>query len=172
MRFNLISSKFLKSLVLNIHKVLIVGCLKVLYYLIRMYIDEVQNTESGITDVKLDEKLEKHFSKWFKEYVSIEIVLLLIPSLLLIFQKLTTCMFNRHAIVSSIISSSKILQKALLHIVESYPMYFVNGYKFHTESHGTISSTSNCGVWIKGLNSSDTEIHYYGRLIKVLRLEF
>ena len=100
MRFNLISSKFLKNLVLNIHSLFIVGCLKVFYYLIRIYIDELQNTEPGITDLEFDEKLEKHFSKWFKEYVSIEIVLLLIPSLLVIFQKLTTCMFNRHAIMS------------------------------------------------------------------------
>ena len=46
--------------------------------------DDEQNTESGIMDVELDEKLEKHFSKWFKEYVSIEIVLLSIPNLLLI----------------------------------------------------------------------------------------
>ena len=81
--------------------------------MIRIYIDEVQNIELDITDVELDEKLEKHFSKWFKEYVSIEILLLLIPSLLLIFKKLTTCMFNRHTIMSSTMSSSKILQKAL-----------------------------------------------------------
>ena len=74
MRFNLISSKFLRNLVLNIHSLLIVGCLKVFYHLIRIYIDEVQNTIPGITYVNLDEKLEKHFSKWFKEYVSIEIV--------------------------------------------------------------------------------------------------
>ena len=51
-------------------------------------------------------------------------------------------------------------------------MYFVNGYKFHTESHGSIESTSNSGVCIKGTNSSDNEIHYYGRLIEVLRLEY
>ena len=113
MRFNLISSKFLRNLVLNIHKLLIVRCLKVFYYFIRIYIDGVQNTEPGIIDVDLDEKLEKHFSKWFKEYISIEIVLLLTPSLLLIFQIFTTCMFNRHAIMSSTMSSSKILKKAL-----------------------------------------------------------
>ena len=73
----------------------------------------MQNTESNIIDVDLDEKLEKHFSKWFKKYVSIEIVLILTPSLLPIFQKLTTCMFNRHTIMSSTMSSLKILQKVL-----------------------------------------------------------
>ena len=113
MRFNLISSKFLRNLALNIHNLLIVGCLKELYYLIRMFIDEVQNTDPGITNVELDEKPEKHFSKWYKEYVSIEIVLLLISSLLLIFQKFTICIFNRHTIMSSTLSSLKILQKVL-----------------------------------------------------------
>ena len=110
---NLISSKCFKILILIIHNLLVVGCLKVFYNLIRIYIDEIQNNESGITEAELDEKLEKHLSKWFKEYVSSEILFLLIPSSLLIFQKLTSCMFNRHAIISSTMSSSKILQKAL-----------------------------------------------------------
>ena len=86
------------------------GCLNVFYNLIRIYIDEIQNNEPSITEAELD---KKHLSKWFKEYVSNEILLLLIPSSLLIFQKLTTCMFNRHAIISSTMSSLKILQKAL-----------------------------------------------------------
>ena len=51
-------------------------------------------------------------------------------------------------------------------------MYFVNGYKFHTKSHGSIRSTLNCGVYIKDSNSSNTEIQYYGCLIEVLRLEY
>ena len=72
-----------------------------------------KNTKPDITGVDLNEKLENHFSKWLKEYVSIEIVFLLILSLLLIFQKLTTCIFIRHAIMLSTMSSSKILQKDL-----------------------------------------------------------
>ena len=110
---NLISSKCFTNLILIIHNLLVMGCLKIFYNLIRIYIDEIQNNESGITEAELDEKLEKHFSKWFKEYVSNEILLLLLLSSLLIFQKLTTCMFNRHAIISSTMSSSKILQKVL-----------------------------------------------------------
>ena len=78
---NLILSKCFKILILIIHNLLVVGCLKVFYNLIRIYIDEIQNNESGITEAdQLDEKLEKHFSKWFKEYVSSEILFLLIPS--------------------------------------------------------------------------------------------
>ena len=51
-------------------------------------------------------------------------------------------------------------------------MYFVNGYKFHTESHGSMRSTSNSGVCIKGTNYSETESDYYGRLIEILQLEY
>ena len=51
-------------------------------------------------------------------------------------------------------------------------MYFVNGYKFHTESHGSMRSTSNSGVCIKGTNYSETEGDYYGRLIEILQLEY
>ena len=38
------------------------------------------------------------------------------------------------------------LAKGPLHTIESSPMYFFNGYKFYTESHGSIRSTSNYGV--------------------------
>ena len=51
-------------------------------------------------------------------------------------------------------------------------MYFVNGYKFHRESHGSMRSTSNSGVCIKGTNFSETESDYYGRLIEILQLEY
>ena len=51
-------------------------------------------------------------------------------------------------------------------------MYFVNGYKFHTESHGSMRSTSNSGVCIEGTNFSETESDYYGKLIEILQLEY
>ena len=136
---NLISSKCFKILILIVHNLLVVGCLKVFYNLIRIYIDEIQNNESGITEAELDEKLEKHFSKWFKEYVSSEILFLLIPSSLLIFQKLTSCMFNRHAIISSTMSSSKILQKALyaqLNHIQCILLMVTNSILNHMDQYG------------------------------------
>ena len=51
-------------------------------------------------------------------------------------------------------------------------MYFVNGYKFHTESLGSMRSTSNSGVCIEGTNFSETESDYYGKLIEILQLEY
>ena len=120
-------------------ELIVVGCLKVFYNLIRIYIDEIQNNEPGIMEVVLDEKLEKHFSKWFKEYVSNEILLLLIPSSLLIFQKLITFIFNRHAIISSTMSSSKILQKALytqLNHIQCILLMVTNSILNHIDQYG------------------------------------
>ena len=59
----------------------------------------------------------------------------------------------------------KDLAKGPLRTIETFPVYFVNGYKFHTESHGSMRSTSNSGVCIKGTNYSEIESDCYGRLI-------
>ena len=55
---------------------------------------------------------------------------------------------------------------------QSYPMYFVNGYKFHTIGHGTSRATMNSGVCIKGTNYSENASDYYGQLIEILELEY
>ena len=51
---NLISSKCLTYLILIIRNLLVVGCVKVLYNLIIIYIDEIQNKEPSITKAELD----------------------------------------------------------------------------------------------------------------------
>ena len=66
---NLISSKCLTNLILVIYNLLVAGCLKIFYNLIKICIDEIQNNEPGVKEADL----EKHFSKWFKEYVNNEI---------------------------------------------------------------------------------------------------
>ena len=48
----------------------------------------------------------------------------------------------------------------------------MNGYKFHTLGHGSIKSTMNSGVCIKGSNFSATELDFYGQLVEVLQLEY
>jgi hypothetical protein len=50
-------------------------------------------------------------------------------------------------------------------------MYFVNGYKFHTQdwSHG--KKTTNCGVHVKGLTNGG-EDDYYGIIQNILQLEY
>ena len=42
-----------------------------------MYIHEIKQISPGITDEELDVKLDKNFAKWFENYVSNEIVILI-----------------------------------------------------------------------------------------------
>ncbi|KAL6516988.1 hypothetical protein OROHE_018276 [Orobanche hederae] len=57
-------------------------------------------------------------------------------------------------------------------LVTMYPAYMVGGYRFHTLGHGTNRATINSGVCIKGTNYNANEYDYYGRLSKVLVLEY
>ena len=56
--------------------------------------------------------------------------------------------------------------------VKSFLGYYVNGYKFHTEEHGSNSEAINSGVCIKGSSYSANELEYYGRLQEILELEY
>ena len=64
------------------------------------------------------------------------------------------------------------LAKGPLRKVKTFPVYYVNGYKFHTEQHGSDRATMNSGVCIKGSNHSATETDYYGVLMEVVQLEY
>ena len=66
----------------------------------------------------------------------------------------------------------KALVKGPNRITQSYLMYFVNGYKFHTIGHGSGRATMNSGVCIKGTNYSENASGYYGQLIEILELEY
>ncbi|XP_023742686.2 uncharacterized protein LOC111890839 [Lactuca sativa] len=59
------------------------------------------------------------------------------------------------------------LSRRPIRTVKLYNVYYVNGYKFHTESHGANKSTMNSGVCI----SSDS-CDYYGRLLEILEVEY
>ncbi|KAJ8764170.1 hypothetical protein K2173_005090 [Erythroxylum novogranatense] len=59
------------------------------------------------------------------------------------------------------------LAKGPLRTVHSYPVYFVNGYKYHIESHGHTMSSMNSGVSIQG-----ELMDYYGKIIEILEVEY
>lgn len=59
-----------------------------------------------------------------------------------------------------------------LNIVESYLVYFVNSYRFHSMQYESNKKSMNSGVFMKGTNYSESSIDYYGRLIEVLVLEY
>jgi hypothetical protein len=56
--------------------------------------------------------------------------------------------------------------------VKCYNGYFVNGYVFHTEEYGHGRKTYNIGVCIKRSTSNEFEVYYYGRLEKVIELQY
>ena len=58
-------------------------------------------------------------------------------------------------------------------VVKTYPIYFVNGYKFNTKEYGAEKLTNNIGVFVKG--SDDPENHlndFYGVLTQILQLTY
>ena len=56
--------------------------------------------------------------------------------------------------------------------MDSVPVYFVNGFKFHTSTYGSHRSTYNSGVCVKGSNYSDYSNDFYGILDEILILEY
>ncbi|XP_052172131.1 uncharacterized protein LOC127788049 [Diospyros lotus] len=64
------------------------------------------------------------------------------------------------------------LAKGTFNTVTTYPGCFVNGFKFHTISHGSNKGTMNSGMCVKGSNYNDPEKDYYGRIIEIVELEY
>ena len=54
------------------------------------------------------------------------------------------------------------------HRVRIMSMYFISGYKFHTEEWFTGKKTNNSGVCVKG----ERDIDYYGVLQEIIELEY
>jgi hypothetical protein len=59
-----------------------------------------------------------------------------------------------------------------LRIVKTWPIYFVNGFKFHTKAHSIGKSTMNCGVCVKGTGYGEYENDFYGQLEEIIQIEF
>ena len=57
--------------------------------------------------------------------------------------------------------------KGPLRTVKSYSVYFINGFKYHTQSHGNNRATTNSGVCIKG-----ELMDYYGKITEILEIEY
>ena len=56
--------------------------------------------------------------------------------------------------------------------INSWPVYFVNGYKFHTEEWSIGKKTINCGVCVKGDDDRNEENYYYGIIKEIVQLEY
>jgi hypothetical protein len=56
--------------------------------------------------------------------------------------------------------------------VKCYNGYYVNSFKFHTQSYGRFKKTMNSAVCVKGSCYDDNERDYYGMLKEVVRLKY
>jgi len=66
----------------------------------------------------------------------------------------------------------KVLAQKPMRWAWRHPGYFVNGYKFHTLTHGRNRTTHNSGVCVRGSCYSEYEVDYYGLLDEVLEIEY
>ena len=64
-------------------------------------------------------------------------------------------------------TSQNPIVKGPLRTVKSYPVYFINDFKYHTQSHGNNRATTNIGVCIKG-----ELMDYYGKITEILEIEY
>ncbi|XP_060182429.1 uncharacterized protein LOC132612107 [Lycium barbarum] len=106
-----------------------------------MYVQRLQGEFPNLSQGQIDESLEAYFSIWFKEYVR--------------------CNHIENKFLRSLAHGPLI--GATCHSV-----YFTNGYKFHTDNHGSARSTMNSGVCISDPNFGD----YYGRIKEIIQVEF
>ncbi|KAH0688816.1 hypothetical protein KY289_016174 [Solanum tuberosum] len=108
---------------------------------VSMYVQRLQEEFPNLSQDQIDESLETYFSVWFKEYV------------------------RSNHIENEYLRS---LAHGPLISVYSYPVCFVNGYKFHTVHRGSARSTMNSGVCISDPNTGD----YYGRIQEIIQVEY
>ncbi|CAH9124015.1 unnamed protein product [Cuscuta epithymum] len=108
---------------------------------IRMFEEHLKEmSPDELSDVQINKDLEKHFASWFYEY---------------------EC---KNHIGNNFIRC--LAQGPLIHI-KLYPVYFINGFRYHTEAHSTGKSTMNSGVCVSG-SSCD----YFGILQEIIELEY
>ncbi|KAK1378582.1 hypothetical protein POM88_025326 [Heracleum sosnowskyi] len=99
-----------------------------------------------INGVEIDKFLESNFATWFKDYAE-----------------------DASLVPNEFVRD---LASGPLRSVKSVPIYYVNGFKFHTQTYGATKSTFNSGVCIKGSNYSETSNDYFGILDEILILEY
>ncbi|XP_039118067.1 uncharacterized protein LOC120253954 isoform X2 [Dioscorea cayenensis subsp. rotundata] len=95
----------------------------------------------------IDKAIDKHFAKWFESFVANEINQVTDPLL----QSLAWGPSKK---------------------VTTWPGYFINGYNFHTVTHGMEKATMNSGVCVQGTNADDSSTDFYGLLEDIVQLEY
>ncbi|XP_070054450.1 uncharacterized protein [Nicotiana tomentosiformis] len=108
---------------------------------VSMYVERLQEELPNLSQDQIDESLQIYFAEWFKGYVG--------------------CNHIENEFLRSLAYGPLISAKC-------HSVYFVNGYKFHTECHGSARSTMNSGVCITDPNIGD----YYGKIQEIIQVEY
>lgn len=107
---------------------------------IKMYEEILEELHPDMNEEEIAGEVEKHFAQWFESYA-------------------------RHNPINN--TYIRDLSRRPVRMVKSYNVYFVNGYKFHTDKHGENKSTMNSGECI-----SSESFDYYGNLLEILEVEY
>lgn len=106
-----------------------------------MYMQRLEEEFPNLSQDQIDESLDTKFSIWFKEYVRSNHI-----------ENEYLCSLTHGPLIS----------------VYSYPVCFVNGYKFHTVHRGNTRSTMNNGFCISDPNIGK----FYGRIQEIIQVEY
>jgi hypothetical protein len=133
--------------------------------------------DPNISNEHVDKCIEENFAVWLKDYVSLYSKIDLHRLYILKIFLITQFMSNDFVQVDN--PSNKVLDQNIhalawgpLRIVKTWPIYFVNGFKFHTKEHSIGKSTINCGVCVKGTGYGEYENDFYGQLEEIVQIEY
>ncbi|KAK1404067.1 hypothetical protein POM88_003672 [Heracleum sosnowskyi] len=130
---------------ITINNYVMFNCPEVAPY-IEIFADGLREQNPYINGAEIDKCLESNFSTWFRHYAQ-----------------------DASLVPNEFVQD---LASGPLRSIGSVPIYYVNGYKFHTRTYGATKSTFNSGVCIKGSNYSESSNDYFGMLDEILIIEY
>jgi len=81
-------------------------------------------------------------------------------------------MYKVYQLEMNVSATLSLLSLSLKRKVKCYNEYFFNEYVFHNEEYEHGRKIYNNSVCVKGLNSSEFEVDYYGKLEEVIVLQY
>jgi hypothetical protein len=81
-------------------------------------------------------------------------------------------MYKVYQLERNVSATLSLLSLSLKRKVKCYNGYFFNGYVIHNEEYEPGRKIYNNGVCVKGSNSSEFEVDYYGKLEEVIVLQY
>ncbi|XP_025649597.1 uncharacterized protein [Arachis hypogaea] len=124
---------------------ILINCDEIKPY-IEIFVDFIRQDHITLSDEQVNQFIEANFAKWFKNYV--------------------------HDPLNNVTDSNiHSLAWGPLRIVKCWPIYKVNGFKFHTRSHSSGKSTQNYGIYVKDTGYGEYENDFYGQLNEIIQVD-